>query len=205
MSGTTQPTQKIQQLGDIRPMTEQKGAAKKTTPEQKEYEEGKRFLENGDFGQAAGALHSALISFEKKGDSNGIANACNQLGNLCLQKGNFADALNHYNRSYEICDAADDRMSIIAILQQRAAAYAGLQEYEKAVEDCLMIIAFHYDFRNPQGVVTVMEQMAEIYIQAGDKEKAVDTYRTIASIHANYKHKNIAQKFLDKAEELEGK
>jgi Tfp pilus assembly protein PilF len=51
--------------------------------------------------------------------------------------------------------------------------------------------------------VAVLEQMADIYQMAGNKEKAADAYRTIASIHSNFKHKDIAQSYLDKAADLE--
>ncbi len=50
---------------------------------------------------------------------------------------------------------------------------------------------------------STLEKMADIYIAKGEKLKAADAYRTISSIHKNFKHENIATKFIEKAEALE--
>lgn len=193
----------VQPVGAILPMAQmdEGGAGIKTGP-QKEYEEGKRFLENGNFGQAALSLHNALVGFEKKKDDNGIANAVNQLGHLCLEKGEYEAALRHYARAFSICDAANDRMSVLAVLYKKVEVQRRMGNYDQAVEDCLAILDLHQDNRDPQGAVNILEQMAEIYLEADKQQKAADTYRTIAAIHKNYRHDNIASSFLEKAEKL---
>jgi len=197
MSGNIQP------LSDIKKMSAVNGnKTTPSTPEQKEYEEGKRFLENGDFGQAAAALHNALLSFEEKENKGGIANTSNQLGHLCLEKKDYEAALKHYERAWDICDAAGDRMSLISVLDKRITAWLGLGNYSKALEDCFTILDFHEDNRNVQGLVGIMERVADIHLLAGEKEKAADTYRTIASIHSNFKHKGYSKRFEEKAEKV---
>ena len=59
------------------------------------------------------------------------------------------------------------------------------------------------DNRDPQGAVATLELMAEIYTDAGSNAKAADAYRTAASIHKNFSHDTLAQKMLEKAENLE--
>ncbi len=193
----------VQSLDSIAPMDESKGK-KETDPVKVEYEEGKKFLENGSYGQAAVALHNALVGFEEKRDENGIANASNQLGHVCLAREEYDSALNHYQRAFEICDKSNDRMSIVAVVNKMVAANKGLETYDTAIKLALEVLDHYQDNRDPQGSVETLEEIASIYIAKGDNAKAADAYRTVSSIHKNFKHDNIAAKFLEKAEALEG-
>jgi len=164
---------------------------------------GKKYLENHHYGQAAVALHNALIGFEQKDDENGIANASNQLGHLCLARKDFDNAIKHYQRALAICDKSNDRMSILAVQVKMVAAYRGLKDFAKAIELSLDILDLYQDNRDPGGSVEILENMADIYIEAGKPEKAADAYRTIGSIHKNFRHDNIAAKYMAKAAQLE--
>lgn len=175
---------------------------KSSDPLQAEYEEGKRYLENQEYGQAAVALHNALIGFQENKNEAGIANASNQLGHVCFAREEYASAVQHYNRSLAICEKSNDRMSILAVMKKIVEAHTKLQQYDKAIKDCLVILDHYQDNRDPQGTVTTLEEMAEIYLKDDKKEKAADTYRTIASIHKNFRHENIAASFMQKAAQL---
>jgi hypothetical protein len=94
-------------------------------------------------------------------------------------------------------------MSLIALSQQLILVRQGLKQYPEAVKLSLDLLESYDLNNNPQGVVDTLERMVEIYIEAGDKLKAADGYRTIASIHSRYKHKNIAERFMEKAQALE--
>lgn len=193
---------KVQSLDTIGPM----GASqndKPSDPVQAEYEEGKRFLENQDYGQAALALHNALIGYEEKNDETGIANASNQLGHVCVIRKEYESGLKHYQRALAICDKSNDRMSILAVLKKIVEVHRGLKQYDKAAATSLEILDHYQDNRDPQGTVTTLEELADIYIESGEKGKAADTYRTISSIHKNFKHDNIAASFMEKAAKLE--
>lgn len=167
-----------------------------------EYEDGKRFYENNDLGQAAVALHNALVGYEEKKDESGIANASNQLGHVCLARKDFESALKHYQRAFVICDKSNDRMSVLSVSRKMVEANRGLERYDDAINLCLDRLDLYQDNRDPQGTVEVLEEMAEIYIAQGLKPKAADAYRTISSIHKNFKHDNIAAKYMEKAEAL---
>lgn len=193
---------KIQSLDSIAPIEESKIEKPKDSV-QAEYEEGKQFLENRNYGQAAVALHNSLVGFEANNNETGIANASNQLGHLCLAKEEYENALNHYQRAYEICDRLYDRMSILAVLLKMVEAHRGLKEYPKAITICIDILDHYQDNRDPQGTVKTLDIMAEIYIEAGEKNKAADAYRTISSIHKNFKHESMAESYLEKAAQLE--
>jgi tetratricopeptide (TPR) repeat protein len=183
-------------------MDQAKPEGKSKDPVQAEYEEGKRMIDNGRYGEAAVALHNALLGFEEKNDETGIANASNQLGRLCLAKEDYAGADKHYNRARELCEKFDDPMSLFALSKAFIEVHSGLKEYGKAIECCLDVLDMYQLNNDPRGAVTVLERMAEVYVSAGEKEKAADTYRTVASIHRNFKHATTAESFEKKADEL---
>lgn len=197
MSKTVQPIQ------TIAPMQDGRKPEVPVDPVQADYNKGKEFLQKNELSQAAVAFHNALIGYQEKGDQQGIANASNQMGHVCLARGEYDHALAHYNRAWEICDKLDDPMSMLALSKQFILVYRGQGQFKKAITVCLDLLDKYHGNNDPQGTVNVLEQMAEIYIKAGDKEKAADTYRTVASIHANFKHKNIAEGYLQKAREIE--
>lgn len=191
----------LQSLGEIKPVGEQGGSAS-ADPVQKEYEEGKRFLDNGNFGQAAVALHNALVGFEEADNEIGIANAANQLGKLCLAREDFDNSLRHYRRTLEICRKHNDRMSIVAVYDAIIGVYRKSGDFPGALNAGLDLLDSQYDNNNPQGVVDCLEVIAEIYLAMGEKEKAADAYRTISSVHKNFKHGNSAASYQQKAEDL---
>jgi len=193
----------IQSLDNIAPMQEEKETGTSNDPIQEDFRKGKEHLQRNELSQAAAAFHNALVSYEEKGDDPGIANASNQMGHVCLAGQDFDQALKHYDRAWAICEKLGDMMSLLALSNQYVQVFRGKGDYTKAISLCLDILDKHFDNNDPQGAVSILEQMAEIYLEEGNKEKAADAYRTIASIHANFKHKNIAESFQEKANNLD--
>jgi tetratricopeptide (TPR) repeat protein len=193
----------IQNISNIAPMADDSKNSEELDPVQEEYIEGKALLEKNELGLAAVALHNALLGFEEQNNKEGIANASNQLGHVCLQKEDYDKALVHYQRAEEIVSEMDDPMSILALSKQLILVYIGTEQYKQAIARCLDLLDLYQANNNPKGTVEIMEQMAEIFLKSNDKSSAVDAYRTIASIHNNFKHKKIAAEFLDKAKKLE--
>ncbi len=192
----------IQPLTGIKPIDESTPVAAPPSPAQKEYEEGKQALEKGEHGAAAVALHNALLAFDERGDQAGIANAHNQLGHLCLARDEYEKAGNHYRRALEICDRANDRMSVLAVSDRLVEVCLGLADSRGALAHCLEMLDIYQDNRDPQGSVAVLEKMADIYLAAGDREKAADALQTIASLHRNFGHTVSATRFAERAEEV---
>ncbi len=193
----------IQPLADIKKAGQKEEKKRSSDPIQAEYDDGIEFLKVEDFTQAAVAFHNVLRAYEEKKHQDGIANASNQLGHVCLGKSDFAKAKEHYQRAWDICDRFEDPMSMLAISLQLIVVHRGLNENDKALDICFDMLDVHNANNNPQGTVATMETIADIYLSQGDKSKTADTYRTIASIHNNFKHKNIAEKFITRAKELE--
>ena len=192
----------VQSIGDIAPMREGKGAGA-VDPVQADYEKGRELLGKEELAQAAVALHNALLGYEQKEDQQGIANASNQMGHVCLARKDYDQALRHYSRAWEICENLHDPMSLLALSHQLILVYRGQREFKKAKGICLDLLERYQDNNDPRGTVDVLEKMAEIYLEAGDVALAADAFRTIASIHANFKHKTIAEGYLRKAKDLE--
>jgi tetratricopeptide (TPR) repeat protein len=195
-------TDNLQSIDTIGSMGASQTTDKPSDPLQAEYEEGKRFLEKQEYGQAAVALHNALVGFKEKNNEAGIANASNQLGHVCFAREENESALKHYQQALAICEKSNDRMSILAVLKRIVEVHKALKQYDMAIEVYLAILDHYQDNRDPQGTVMTLEEMAELYLTVGKKEKAADTYRTIGSIHKNFRHETIAAGFMKKAEQL---
>lgn len=173
-------------------------------PAKKEYEAGREFVARQEYGQAAAALHNALVGFEEMQDEGGIANASNQLAHVCLACNDYQGALNHYQRALLICEKSNDRMSILAVLKKIVAAYKGLKQYDQVLKTCLDMIDHYQDNRDVPGTISALEEMADAYMATGQKEKAADVYRTIGGIHKNFRHDTTAAAFMEKAVKVLG-
>ncbi len=168
-----------------------------------DYEEGRGYVEKGESALAAVSLHNALRGFEEEDNKEGIANASNQLGHVCLQREEFAKALASYRRAWDICEELGDRISLQAISLQLVQVYRGLKDYRKSLDICLDLLDEYQGNNDPRGTTAVLELMAEVYLDSGELEKAADSYRTMASIHANFKHDKIAESYRQKAADLD--
>ncbi len=167
-----------------------------------DYDEGRGYAERGESALAAASLYNALRGFEEEDNKEGMANASNQLGHVCLQRDEFEKALTNYQNAWKICEELDDHLSLQAISLQLVPVYKGLKDFRKALDVCLELIDSYQASNDPKGTVRVLEMMAEVYLASGDREKAADTYNTVASIHSNFKHHKIAESYREKAVEL---
>lgn len=191
-----------QSLSSLCP-TEPVQATAKNDPAKRDYREGREQFKKGEYALAAMAFHNALKGFEEQGDEPGIANASDRLGDVCLERQDYAAALANYQRAYAICEKEGDSFSILALNKKMAAVYRKLGESDKALEH-LFDIVDHYQFtKDPKGMVEVLTLIAELYQEKGDQLKAADTYRTVAAIHKNFKHQRMAEDFAARADELE--
>lgn len=168
-----------------------------------DFNKGKKLRSAGDIAGAASYFHNALVDFEEKGNDHGVANASDQLGDLCVAREEHAKGLDHYLRAYGICDRENDMFSLVALQKKMAAARKSLKQYDEAVKSYLEVIDIYAEHKNPAGTVAAMEELAGLYLEMGQAQKAADAYRTIASIHKNFSHSLQAEEFLAKAAEVE--
>ena len=172
-------------------------------PAQTDYNKGKELLQAGDDAQAASCFHNALIGFEQNGDDKGVANASDQLGDICAAREEHEKAIGHYQRAYDICDNENDRFSLIALQKKMVTSKRALKQYDEAIRIYLNVIDIYSGYNNPSGTVAIMEELAKLYLEIGERQKSADTYRTIASIHRNFSHTLQAKEFTDKAAQVE--
>ncbi len=172
-------------------------------PARADYNKGKELRAAGDEAQAASFFHNALVGFEQNGDDQGVANASDQLGDICAVRQNHEKAIVHYQRAYAICDKENDMFSLIALQKKMGVSQRALKQYDEAVKIYLNVIDIYAGYNNPAGTVGAMEELAKLYLEMGERQKSADTYRTIASIHKNFKHNIPAQEFMDKAVQVE--
>jgi len=172
-------------------------------PNQADYNKGKELRAAGDDAGAAAFFHNALVGFEQAADEKGVANASDQLGDLCAARADHEKAIAHYQRAYEICDRENDRFSLVALLKKMVVSHKALKQYDEAIKIYLNVIDIYAGYNNPAGTVAAMEELAGLYLELGERQKSADTYRTIASIHKNFKHSLQAKEFMDRAAQVE--
>ena len=172
-------------------------------PVQADYEKGRELRQSGDDTQAASYFHNALIGFEQADNQKGVANASDQLGDICADRMEHEKAIAHYQKAYDICKEEKDMFSLIALQKKMVVAHKALQNYDEAIRIYLNVIDIYAGYNNPAGTVAAMEELAELYLDMGERQKSAETYRTISSIHKNFKHSLQAKEFMDKAEQVE--
>ena len=172
-------------------------------PAQVDYNKGKELRAAGDDVQAAAFFHNALVGCEQNGDEKGVANASDQLGDICAARAEHDKAITHYQRAYAVCDKENDLFSLVALQKKMVVSRRALKQYDEAVKIYLNVIDIYAGYNNPAGTVATMEELAKLYLELGERQKSADTYRTIASIHRNFKHTTQAQEFIDKAAQVE--
>jgi tetratricopeptide (TPR) repeat protein len=170
---------------------------------QLDLEEGIRLLKEEDIAQAANAFHNALKGFEEEKNDKGIANASDRLGDICFGRGDFAQALVHFQRAFAIAAAPGDELSMTYMKRKLARSHRGLKQYSEAKGLYAELLDAYHDFNNPGGAVQVFEEMAEMYLDMGERGKAADAFRTAANIHQNFKHSRHAEALLQKAKAAE--
>lgn len=170
---------------------------------QQDYEKGQEYLKKQELGQAAASFHNALLGFEEGTEENGVANAADKLGDICLEKGEFAMALAYFDRAYAICQKHSDRFSLFSLERKKARVFNESGDYAKAIDAYVEIIDEFNALRDPRGAVETLETLAELYLKLTEKAKAADCYRTIAAIHKNYKHNNFFATYMEKAAAIE--
>ena len=172
-------------------------------PAQADYNKGKELRGSGDEIQAAAFFHNALVGFEQNGDDKGVANASDQIGDICAGREEHGKAIIHYQRAYDICDKENDKFSLVALQKKMALSQKALKQYDEAVKHYLNVIDIYAGYNNPAGTVATMEELAALYLEMGERQKSADTYRTIASIHKNFRHTKLTREFMDKADQVE--
>ena len=172
-------------------------------PAKKDYMEGRKFFQDGDYAQAALAFHNALRGFEEKGDQIGVANSADRLGDACLARCEYAMALANYQLAHSICEKEDDSFSLLALNKKMAAAYRKLGDNDKALELLYDILEHYRLTANPKGAVEVLALIAETYNEQGNTIGAADAYRSISRIHKGFKHSRLAEEFAKRAAELD--
>ncbi len=193
--------QPLSSLGAVDPQKQREEALKKD-PAKRDYLEGRELHKKGEYAAAGMAFHNALKGFEEKGDEQGVANASDRLGDVCLAREEYDAALENYQRAYEICEKEEDSFSTLALNKKIAAVYKKLGELDKALEILFDMVEHYQLTRNPKGMVDIMVVVAEVYLEQGEKQKAADTYRTVSAIHKNFKHKRMSEEFAARADEL---
>ena len=132
---------------------------------------------NVDYDQALEYLGKGLTIAQSIGDTNLIAKADLNIGNVYLRKKNFSLSLQYYNKSQQLFTQLNDQTNLIICLQNTGVIYYELKQYDKAEEILLK---------------------ANLQAHAKDMNTSISIIDlNLASIYVFKKMYNQAQKFLD--------
>lgn len=164
---------------------------------------GQEHLRQGNLTTAAYAFHNALIGFEQANKDEGVANAANNLGDICVQRKDFAAAINHYERAFAICERLSDPSSLLYLRKKLAKSHHDLKQFDEAIKAYNTLLDIYLSRNNPEGAVETLLMLAEVYLDKGERPAAADSFRTAASIHASFKHTKQAEELLARAKDIE--
>lgn len=195
---------RVQPTGSIGPMAEpdKKEDEVLKDPAKADYKAGRQYLQRGDYGQAAYAFHNALRGFEEQNNDQGVANASDRLGDVCVATEEYTKALEHFQRAFAICRKEQDIFSMVSLNRKMAGVHKRLGDLDSALPILFDVFDHYSQLHDPQGTVEILEVIAEVYEEQGELDKAADTLRTIAGIHANFRHSRLAQEFEERARQL---
>ncbi len=168
----------------------------------KDYDSGVSHLNNKEYAMAANAIHNALKGWEEEDNQNGIANACDKMADILVGKEKYEQALEFYDRAYEICTNDFDRYSLISLENKKANVFAKLGRFPEAINLYLELFDEYSSNRDAGNTVAILETLSELYISNKQKDKAADCFKLMASIHLSYKHKKESEECEAKAKEL---
>jgi tetratricopeptide (TPR) repeat protein len=155
---------------------------KEKDPAQADYDQGKEVLQAGDEALAASCFHNALIGYEQSNNDKGIANASDQLGDICAARDEHEKAIEHYQRAYDICDKENDMFSLIALQKKIVVSRKSLKQYDQAIKIYLNVIDIYSGYNNPAGTVAMMEELATFYLEM---------LRSIRTSSITYRRRNL--------------
>jgi len=131
----------------------------------------------GNYEAANKYFNSAIVKFEKVGEFKRIACQRHNLGMMYLEQKEFDRAIKEFENAIELSSNKQYQILLTISYLGKANALALLRENKKALEFCYKAM--------------------DIAIKIEDRLTIADIYRVIGIIERNYKHYDLAEKYLN--------
>ena len=145
----------------------------------------------GRYEEAEALLDRCLAAFRKAGARLREANILNELGHLCLNRGEDLErGIELFDESLAISRENGVLIAEAIILTGRGRIFTLLGDYASAARDLERSLELFREFDNPQGIIGALDGMGELALAQGHPDRAMKAYqealdaaRAIGSTH----------------------
>ncbi|WP_220096274.1 DVU0298 family protein, partial [Dissulfurirhabdus thermomarina] len=125
----------------------------------------------------------ALEVFERLGRAAEAANACEKLGDLHIQRGDFNGALPLYQRALAVCEKKGDPLSFYLLAEKIVDVYRHRQQMEKALPYLFRMLEIAESAGDAGRAGLCLTGIGDVYQRQDEPEKALEAYRLASRIY----------------------
>ncbi|HYW72399.1 MAG TPA: tetratricopeptide repeat protein [Pyrinomonadaceae bacterium] len=151
--------------------------------------ESARLARDESFDQALSVCALALTVFEGNGDKPGIALSDNVIGNIHNRRGEYALALEYYDKSLTLRRSLNDKLGIGQTLGNVGFVYYSRGDYGPALDAYRQSLALKEAVGDKRGMGNTLNNMGITYDEEGDYSLAVEYYEKSLAIRETIEDK----------------
>lgn len=149
----------------------------------KSFQEGMMCYNRGMSLDAIQHLEKALTVFETYKLDADIANTCEKLGDLHLQRGNLKPAIPLYQRAMAICEKYNDPISEVLLCEKIIDIYKAQNEKQKAYPYFMQALELVEKLGDSGKAAFYLTGIGDIFEERGELEKALEAYEIAHKIY----------------------
>lgn len=150
---------------------------------QKTFQEGMMCYNRGMSLDAIKHFEKALTVFETYKLDADIANTCEKLGDLHLQRGNLNAAIPLYQRAMAICEKYKDPVSEVLLCEKIIDIYKAQNAKQKAYPYFMQALELVENLGDSGKAAFYLTGIGDIFEERGEAEKALDAYEIALKIY----------------------
>ncbi len=140
-------------------------------------------IQNSNY-PAAHEHYNAEVALRKQlADVNGEASAIGNIGNVYILQGQFAEALESYQRAYDSHSSVGNRDGMARMLGGMATVYNRTGNYAKALELNNVALQIHVDNSSLYGQAQVLGNIGNLFSMWGNYPEALDYMMRSLDLH----------------------
>ncbi len=141
------------------------------------FNEGKIYLEKGDYEQALSLFEQSLELFKESGSKRDVIRLNNVLGILMSRKGEIQQALEYYQKSLDYQEEVSNELDRARTLNNMGICYRALGDLDLAAEYYKRSLNHFLSIDHSLYVSALQNNLAVVYELKGDFDNALSYYR----------------------------
>jgi len=158
-------------------------ALKKSLIEHDKFQEGRAYINIGDYYYYNSKYDSSLISYEKSltllkpiNDNKSIASAYSNIGSIHFTKGNYKKAILNFKEAALFQSKTNDLQETAIIFNNIATVYYYTDDYDNSLTYYQKSLELKKRENDKSSIAKGLNNIANVYENIGDYEKAIDYY-----------------------------